>query len=146
MAYPTDNLALVLTDIDRRMISIKSAAARDKTKLLAGPVFASLLIDEAIKAQEHMDALTAAAATPGIVQYAKDQKNDQGLDVVTEFNAVRDALEAVKDWIVATFPLSGGFLLRESWDLQTGTVDRTFSTGATAPLVILLDALIATID
>ena len=86
----------------------------------------------------------AAAATPGIVQYARAQEADPAYDVVSELAAMRAAAVAVRDWI---------YDRRDDW-LPTGanytrdgdqTVPR-MAQAVTGGLPPLIDALIATIE
>ena len=145
MAYPTDSLRAVLEDIDRSMISLKNRADRDVAVLAAAPVRGALILDEFVWLRTARNKLSSAASTPGIVQYAKDQKNDQGLDVVAEFNAVIAAIDAATAWIDGNFPKDGqGYLLQNTLGVD-GPLDRTFTPAATGPLQTHLTALSATI-
>ena len=144
MAYPTGVLSRTLDDIDRRAAAIKSYCTQVRAAMAVGDVSASVPIDLYIRLRADRAALAAAAAVPGIVQYARDQKNNQGLDVVAEFSAMTAAIDAVTTQITTVFPVSGGFLLREQWS-ASGTTERAFSSAATANLRTLLDTLIATI-
>lgn len=144
MAYPTNSLASTLENIDREIASIKSAATRYRTTLETDTV-ATVIIDIAIRARRHIASLNTAAAVPGIAAYARDMKNDQGLDIVAEFNTVKAAVQAVQDWITTNFPTDGsGFLLRETWGAN-GPVDRSFPAGQTAGLRTLLATVEASI-
>lgn len=145
MAYPTNSLAITLENIDREIAGIKSAATRYRTTLETDTA-ATVVIDIAIRARQHIASLNQAAALPGIADYARDVKNDQLLDVVAEFNVVRSAIQAVQDWITANFPTDGdGYLLRETWG-AAGPVDRVFTTAQTAALRVLLSAVEASIN
>ncbi len=56
--------------------------------------------------------LDATKAIPGIVQYAKDQENDQNYDVVAEFTALLSSITAFADLIESIYPVDGaGYLL-----------------------------------
>lgn len=56
--------------------------------------------------------LAALKVTPGIVQYAKDQENDQNYDVVAEFNALESLVNSSVTNLAMSFPVDGnGYLL-----------------------------------
>lgn len=87
------------------------------------------------------------AATPGIVQYAKDQVNDQAYDVVAEFNAMMTAMQNTLASLIAMFPKDGGgFLLYQKLNANGSFTNRTFTAAQLAPVVTLIDAVIATIS
>jgi hypothetical protein len=94
--------------------------------------------------------MQAVAQIPGIVDFARSVggENDPTYDPVEEFNSWRNAMVAIRDHIIATFPQDGqGFLLQTKFSSDGSTFTRTFPN--TAPdmvtLVTLLDAAIATI-
>jgi len=90
--------------------------------------------------------LTAAAGTAGIVDYAKAQTGNASLNIVTEWQAMMDAIDAVGAQILSDVPTgAGGFRLVESWT-ASGISVRQFTTAQTASLRTALSALIATID
>jgi len=87
------------------------------------------------------------AAVSGIAQYAKDQFNDQGYDVVADFSAMRTAIAAAITAIETAFPASGGFILKESLVANTsGTSIRTFTPTQTAGIRTTLAAVISSIE
>ena len=145
MAYPTWLLSFILDDIDRRVAGVKLLGTQVRTESLAGAIPSTRILNLFINLQQERIALVAAAATPGIVQFARDQKNNQTLDVVVEFTAMLVALDAVIAWISTNFPKdAGGFLLARSFS-GTTIVDRMFPSAQTAGLRAQLDTLIATI-
>lgn len=145
MAYPTGMLSFVLEDIDRTIASIKLTCQQVRAESLAGAVPSSRILDLFINLQGAKLQLNAAAAVPGLAQFARDQKNNPSLDVVAEFTNVVNTLTSVVDWINTNFPKdAGGFLLAKSFS-GTLIVDRTFSTATLVNLRATLDSLIATI-
>jgi len=66
---------------------------------------------------------------PGIAQYARDQENDQTYDVVTEFNAMITAIEAVITNIYSSFPKDANNFLLEKKLLVDGTYEFRIFTG-----------------
>lgn len=84
--------------------------------------------------------LDAAAALPGMADYAKTQFDDPAYDVVSEYNAMHAALVAVRNWLATNIPANG---ITISNGVQVGAV---YAPAATAPLRTLVIAAQATID
>jgi hypothetical protein len=82
----------------------------------------------------------AAAAAPDIVQYTKDEKQDQGLDVIAEFNGMKDAAVEMRDEITSTVPAP------TSIEDDGSYATMTFSTAQTIDLRTAIDAFLATVD
>ena len=71
----------------------------------------------------HMSMLTGSIADwdairtrPGLVEYARAQYDDAGLDIVAEFTTMRAAAVALRDWLFTNFPKdnqSGGWIVSE---------------------------------
>lgn len=145
MAYPTDSLAKVLDEIDRMMIGIK-VQSQARSAALSNGATAHVVIAIRSEMIRAIDRLNELKTTPGLVAYAKEQKNDVLLDVVTEFNAVIAAMQAVVSEIETTFPVDGnGYLLREKWS-ATDTSPRQFTSGNVANLKTQLDGVVAMIE
>lgn len=145
MAYPTNALAQVLEDVDRRAMSVKEYATRYRTQMAAGDVLATVIVDLFIRLKSDKAAFVTAASTSGLGVYAQAQKNDQNLNIGNEFTAMNAAIDGVTTWIETNFPKdANGYLLRETWS-ASGPVDRAFSSANTAGLRTVLATLIATI-
>ena len=138
-------LSLTLERIDNLATQTKNFATRRQQQMAAGNVGSSLIFDVHINMKRAAADLTAAASVSGIVQYAKDQKNDQNLDVVAEFNAMITAINAVVTAIESTFPDSGGFLLAQTWGTN-GPEDRQFAPASTAGIRTQLQGVIDAIN
>jgi quinol monooxygenase YgiN len=146
MAYPTNALSRTLEDLDRRAADVKSYCIRYRDNMAAGNVVATVIIDLAIRLNSDRVSFANAANVTGLAQYAKDQKNNQSLDVIAEFNAMVSAIDGCIGWVTTNFPKdANGFLLRETWG-NNGTVDRSFTPAQTAGLRTQLDGLIERID
>lgn len=145
MAYPTGVLSVVLEDIDRRIINLKTYAQTHRAALAAGNTDSARIIGVFRNLRTERAALTQAASTPGLAPFARDQKNNQTLDVVAEFNALVAAIDGVTGWIETNFPKdANGFLL--GWSLNAGSVvERQFTPAQTAGLRTQLETLIAAI-
>ena len=145
MAYPTGMLSIVLEDIDRRIAALKFYAQQVRAECIAGNVPSSRILDVFINLQQERTALVTAAATPGLAQFAKDQKNNQTLDVVAEFNGVIAMLDGINSWLTTNFPKdASGFLLAKSFSGNT-IIDRLFAPAQTSGFQVQLANLIATI-
>lgn len=147
MAYPTGVLSTTLQQVDNTMIQLKDFAARQRDRMAAGSVPSTTILDDLfVRLRQAKTQLQSAASVPGLAEYARAQKSSDTLDVVTEFQAVVAAIDAVTAWITANFPKdANGFLLARTLG-ESGPVDRQFTSAATATLRTQLDALIATID
>lgn len=69
--------------------------------------------------------LQQAASVPGIVQYSRDQEDDNTYDLVSEFTALISLIDAAIDNVTATFPTQNGFLLEKKF-----APDGTYTFGA----------------
>lgn len=87
--------------------------------------------------------LNTAKNVPGIVQYAKDQEDDQTYDVAQAFTDVLQAINAVLAEVEATFPTSaGGWLeLNKMESGDASLTPRDFTTGQLASLTATLQTL-----
>ena len=88
-----------------------------------------------------------ASAVPGLEAYARDQINDQALNLTAEFIAMRNAALALRDWIFNNIPTdsgSGAALLR-TVGADGEMIELTFTTGQTAGFRTQADAFVATI-
>lgn len=144
MAYPTNSLALVLEDTDRTALQLKLTLQAQVATMAAGSVNSSTILGIYVRLKRDDDTLAATAATPGIVQYAKDQKNDQDLDVAAEFTAMRAAIASAISWVGSNFPAAGGYI--QSHQISGGIVtERLFTPAQTAGFRTVLNTVIGTI-
>lgn len=88
----------------------------------------------------------ACATVPGIADYARAQFGDAGRDVVAEFSAMVNAAIAARDWIVANFPKSGGFILKDQLAADGSISVRAFTPAQLVGLIAAMDTLAGTID
>lgn len=145
MAYPTGLLSLVLEDIDRRAINVKGYCQRTRDQAAAGNIPSATILDVLVRLIQDRTALQSAASTPGIADFARDQKDNQALDVVAEFTAMVAAISGAIEWVTTNFPKDGGgFLLAQTFG-ATGPIDRQFTPAQTAGFRTQLDAVIGTI-
>jgi hypothetical protein len=126
--------------------AIKTDTQAVRAQSLAGNVGASRILNHLTFLADQKVRLQAIAALPGIGAYAQAQANDPGLNVAAEFTAMLAAMDGVRDWVIANFPASGGFLQAQSIQADGRTTDRQFSTAQLANYRTQLDALIAAIN
>ena len=87
------------------------------------------------------------AAIDGIGAFAIAQEDDDTLDIVAEFQAMRAAIQTAATWIYNTIPrdASGYALVYKTTSAHELTA-RVFGTTGTAPLIPLLQAVDAAIS
>ncbi len=70
---------------------------------------ASIAQSWGINITQNLTQMQALADLPGMAQYARDQLNAQGYDIVAEYNTMKTALLAVRSWIAAGLQATGTF-------------------------------------
>jgi len=91
--------------------------------------------------------LATLAAVPGIGAYAQAQISDPTFNIVNEYNALVAAMNAVGNWIVTNFPKgTGNYLQMATWAGNGGLTYQQFAPATLAPLLTLVNALIAQIN
>lgn len=153
MAFPASSgtrleLGDTLSRIRHQASSIKAIAQGLSTAAAAGPIFARRPVTVMETLSEIRAQLETLSAAPGLAAYARTALNDQTLDIVSEYQTMRAALDACISWISTNIPkdaASGRWILAE--EIVDGLrVDRTLSVAQTAGLRTALNALAATID
>lgn len=132
----------VAGDIKQRTTMLNNAAA-------AGNISSSAILSYATQLADAKVALASVASVSGIGAYAQEQIADPTFDIVTSFNDMVAAVDAVTAWIIANFPKDGdGYLLATlfSPDNNGRTQDRQFTPVQTANLRTALNGLLATIN
>jgi hypothetical protein len=84
-------------------------------------------------------AMNTIAATPGLDVYAQQQFDNPAYDVVAEFNAMRNSLVAITNWLKANIPANAITVTNGE------AVGAVYAPAVTAPLKTLVDAARATI-
>ncbi len=116
---------------------------RDLTS--AGPVSANQILPILSHMKDVITRWTMIAALPGMAQYAKDQYDDQNINIVGEFAAMKQAAIDVRDWVINNFPSSGGYIQKDTLEADGAIKVRTFTSADTAGLRVALAAFISTI-
>lgn len=152
MAYPTSRLRAVVarafTNADSTAIRLRSMAGGLDGQLAAGPVTATVILDNLLaELRSSRAVLIASRDTSGILAYAREQFDDTTIDLPTEFTALIAAIDDVITWVVDNFPIGTGDYLQRYKLAPDGTLtDRSFTSAQTAGLRIQLQALFAAIE
>lgn len=153
MPYPasTKTLQTWVQQVDKQALVLANAAQQQHTFSAAGQLSMDLVMRFYNVLKQTHALFTAAAAVSGIAQFLKDQKEDQSLDPVAEFNAMTAQVEAAIDWLNANTP-QGSFSGDDyklayvfPADYTTPASSLTFTAGQTATYRTVLTALMATI-
>ncbi len=136
-----------LTEAKRLANAQVAFATEVSASMAAAAVSANRVIQVHRSFQRALDRWNAIKAIPGILQYARDQEDDQIYDVVVEFNAMIAAAEVVRDRVELDVPTDGsGFLLLKQFDAGHDLTTRDFTTAQTAQLRTDLNSFIATVS
>lgn len=87
---------------------------------------------------------TELRETQGIIQYAKDQEDDQSYDVSAEFTSMQSSMTGAILWIETNVPTTVTAKPPEDWDNETMILN-AFSPAQTSTLRTELDLVIAEI-
>lgn len=140
-------LADVLSEIETIAANIKSRAQglRDLSAVQNITALAMLDLQAALKTRK--DRLITLKLAKGLPQYAKDQLDDQRLNIVAEVHAT--VVEAQLTLAQIQMDLSAsaaGFVEARKIETDDTVTNKDFTPAQCAPLRTRLDALIATID
>lgn len=146
MTFPTastlDNMLSIVQNEARRL---KTIAADLKAQSLSGPISADAITAFFLILGSAKARFASASAVTGLGAYAQDQLGSPALDIAAEFTAMTTQIDATISWIMANFPGSGGYVLKEQLAADGTITVRQFSTAALAAFRAQLDALTATI-
>ena len=118
-----------------------------KAASLAGPTPRTDYIAYMAQLNDAAAVLNAARSTTGIVQYVRDQRDNQLLDVDAEYTSAMNAITTLRDWIFNNFPKNGGGAwLVFTYDSSGAQTALTFSTAALAAFRTNVDTLLAAIS
>lgn len=122
--------------------------AQNSIAAFAGTTNRDQVLALAMNLREWRIALAAASAVPGVVQFARDQYDDQAYDVAGSFTAMLNAIDGVIGGIFSAFPTapSGGEVRERVLNADGSITMRTFTGAQLASLVSLLQTLDAAIS
>lgn len=149
MPYPASQTVAknALDSVTVVALRLKGLAQTLRTQSAAGSTPRRSYIALQRQIQIGLDQWAVAAAVPGLAQYAKDQYADQNLDIVAEYQAMRSAAEALRDWIFSAIPTDAGSgaALLEVYDQGGNPTDIMVTTGQSAGFRTAADTFLATI-
>lgn len=142
MAYPTGMLAITLQRIDEKVAWLKVFCNGRIVALAANDQPASRITDLYEALRETRNQLAAMSGVSGLTQYARDQKANQALDVVQEFQTLMAQIDACTQWIATNLPkdANGYLLIRKLGDDYL--VDRQFTPAQTSGLRSVLQNIV----
>ena len=147
MAFRTDGLGKAYQKIQGEARRAKNRAVALRDQLIAGNVNAESIIDIMSSFKSYIDTSDEVSSLSGMTDFAKAQEDDPTYDVIVEFTAARIAAIAAADWVVNNFPQSaGGFMEKETIQVDYTTVTRTFPPAQTTGLQVVLLNFINAID
>lgn len=132
--------------IKSNALQLKVNAQAMVTTLTAGPVDYEYLRDTYNTLTRSKDQLALLRATQGIVNYAKDQEEDQAYAVKGEINTVTTAIAGALTWMRTNVPRSVQVLPLNEWDdLSKSLIVEEMTSAQLAGLVTELNKIIAAI-
>lgn len=130
--------------IRRQRIATHDYITQRRAQCAAG-CSADLVLSIAQHCGDVLRILDAAAATPGLVAFARAQYGDAAYDMVQEYQALRAALVSLRDSIVTLFPQDeNGWLLYQKLSADGSITTRQLQSTAPqlAGLLTRLDAVL----
>jgi len=149
MAFPASQqrLASALEQIAISANRIKQSTQAIRDASASGPIERMRVVNFQRQLSDTIEKWDQASSVPGLGQYAQEQYSNAGLDITSEYSAMRSAAVALRDWIQANMPkdsVSGAALL-QSLNADGSFSELTFSSAETASFRTNADTLIATI-
>ena len=147
MAFPASTQIKVdaLQALRRAANQLKSNMQTKKDMMAAQSVSGAFVISILVDVKSAITTFNDTSTVPGIAEYVQDQYNDDGIDVVAEFAAMKTTSENVRDWIITNLPKANGYLAVRTMDATGKISDRMFSPADTANLRTQMEAVIGTI-
>ena len=142
MTYRTESLQLVQNKLDALMLEIKRFASTHAAITAAGTT-ADILLNIRRRLMQADVQLNSYKATPGLVAYVRNEKDDPTYDVVGAFNAVQDEVGEIANFIETNLPASGGMVLEFSGDY---VAYKLYTSTQIAPLTTRLNTLAGLIE
>lgn len=149
MSFPASQNLLVnaLQRVQLAAWRLRKQVANIRDASVAGNVSRDRFVRLLVEISSAIDDFDAAAAVPGIAQYARDQFSDQSLDIGAEFAAMRSAAVSLRDWVTGAFPVgAGGAWLVHTYNSSGQPTALIFTQAQLSAFVTQADALLATIS
>jgi len=145
MAFKTDGLGKAYQKAQNESIRVKQFATQARNALIAGNVSANAVIQIMSNLKSSIEVWDTVSALSGIAQFARDQEDDQTYNVVAEFSSMRTEAVAARDWVINNFPESGGFIQKDTLEVDGAITVRVFTPAQTVGLQTALADLVAAI-
>lgn len=150
MSWPASQATVAekFQQVNSQARSIRRQVRSLRTLTANGSVARSNFVNLLNRLDDAIVVWSEAATVSGLATYARDQFADPSIDVVAEFQAMVQAAQDLKTWIINAFPKdagSGAWLL-ETVDASGERIDLLFTTQQTASFRTQADAFLATID
>lgn len=150
MSYPAsiETLRRAFDGANGFSLTAKNKAQGLRTRSVSGPVERRLFLDLQQTLAQAITWWDRAKALPGMQAYARDQFQNQTLDVAAEFVAMTVAAASLRDWIFAVFPTdaASGAVLEKAVDINGTVTDLTFTSLQLAAFRTEADAFLATVS
>ena len=149
MAFPASQQTLedALAKVRQVALRIQSQAQNLRTRTVSESVAREDFVVLQRQLDDAIEVWDAATAVPGLLQYARDQYNDQTLDISTEYTAMRAAAIDLRDWIFNNIPTSAGGAVELKTNTTAGDlVDILVTPAQAAGFRTEADAFTATIS
>jgi hypothetical protein len=143
MAFKTAQTASEAFSLAKNLASGVKATAQSSAAQFANTTNRDAVLGLATILRQHRVALATCSAVPGVLQYAKDQYDDQAYNIGAEFTAMLGAIDAVIAEIHTSFPVdnSGGELKEKVLNADGSITMRTFTAAQLANVRTLLQTL-----
>ncbi len=149
MAFPATTLTSqqAWDRIRRQALDIRDIVQALRNDSAAGNTERRRYVFTQRRLQIAIDEWDALSTTPGLQAYARDQLDDQTLNLATEFTQMRAAAIALRDWIFANVPTHAGTgaQLLTAYSVDGLGTELTFNTGQTGQFRTEADTFLATI-
>ena len=138
MAFPSaasnPSLSMAWTLSQQKASTIRQLSVQYHAEVGTGAVYIKHLMDYGTHLKEAITVFEKTSDTtvyPGIVQYARDQVNDQTYNVVQGFLDMKNACISMKDWLLANVPVSSAVI----WSPENDGTWQWAQLNLTAPQV-----------
>ena len=146
MVYPVTTIILsqTLKDLDARMESLKTQCDRWIADM-ASTIQTDEILHIWLKCHRDHAYFTLVKDTPGLMLFARDEKNDNSLNITAEINTLLPLLQAVWEWHTVggnVETVGVGWIKVHKLDDVSGLMtERNYTTTETVALLPLVQAV-----
>lgn len=150
MAFPSRNkitATQALTEITNLAARAKGLATTHKTKAIAGTLDGEELYNLFEELRGIHTQMNTLSKTSGLAGFAKEQFNDQNLNIVAEFNTMNTALDAIIVKLISFIPKDAdGYVAVKKIEADRTTTSRPYTSKQVSEIRVLLNTLEGLID